>query len=213
MAEVVIVRDCRHGQVRVLYGDIVGVEGDVMVIPANSRLAGREGLDERMQQAAGPGIRDACLTIAKEKRKLNQQPCGVGEAVTTPGFELPASNLVHVVGPDCRRPTQDNFRRELLRNSYDALFESVESLDQRKTLVLPPLGMDVFAYPHREGARMTMEIILSWMDAEKNPGVEMVLIVTHEDNFLNNMKTIYRESEDQFPGVDRTRDYRKGKIQ
>ena len=94
------------------------------------------------------------------------------------------------MGPDCRRPTQDNFRRELLRNSYQALFEVTEKLDPRGTMVLPPLGMDVFAYPHREGARMTMEIILSWMDGEHDPGVEMVLIVTHEDNFLNNMKTI-----------------------
>ncbi|HJO84719.1 MAG: macro domain-containing protein [Candidatus Thalassarchaeaceae archaeon] len=213
MADVVIVRECRHGQVRVLYGDIVKVEGDVMVIPANNRLAGREGLDERMQQAAGPGLREHCVGIAKEKRKLNLQPCGVGEAVSTPSFDLPASNLVHVVGPDCRRPTQDNFRRELLRNSYGALFEEVEGLEPRDTLVLPPLGMDVFAYPHREGARMTMEIILAWMDSEDDPGVKMVLIVTHEDNFLNNMKTVYRESEDQFPGVDRTRDYRKGKIQ
>lgn len=209
----VIVRECRHGQVRVLYGDIVKVEGDVMVIPANNRLAGREGLDERMQQAAGPGLREHCVAIAKEKRKLNLQPCSVGEAVSTPSFDLPASNLVHVVGPDCRRPTQDNFRRELLRNSYGALFEEVEGLEPRDTLVLPPLGMDVFAYPHREGARMTMEIILAWMDSEDDPGVKMVLIVTHEDNFLNNMKTVYRESEDQFPGVDRTRDYRKGKIQ
>ncbi|MBM48081.1 MAG: hypothetical protein CMB35_05670 [Euryarchaeota archaeon] len=213
MADVVIVRECRHGQVRVLYGDIVKVEGDVMVIPANNRLAGREGLDERMQQAAGPGLREHCVGIAKEKRKLNLQPCSVGEAVSTPSFDLPASNLVHVVGPDCRRPTQDNFRRELLRNSYGALFEEVEGLEPRDTLVLPPLGMDVFAYPHREGARMTMEIILAWMDSEDDPGVKMVLIVTHEDNFLNNMKTVYRESEDQFPGVDRTRDYRKGKIQ
>ncbi len=213
MADVVIVRECRHGQVRVLYGDIVKVEGDVMVIPANNRLAGREGLDERMQQAAGPGLREHCVAIAKEKRELNLQPCSVGEAVSTPSFDLPASNLVHVVGPDCRRPTQDNFRRELLRNSYGALFEEVEGLEPRDTLVLPPLGMDVFAYPHREGARMTMEIILAWMDSEDDPGVKMVLIVTHEDNFLNNMKTVYRESEDQFPGVDRTRDYRKGKIQ
>ena len=213
MAEVVIVRECSHGQVRVLYGDIIKVEGDVMVIPANSRLAGREGLDERMKQAAGDGLREACANIAKERRKLNMQPCGVGEAVTTEGFELPASNLVHVVGPDCRRPTQDNFRRELLRNSYRALFDQVEDLDPRETLVLPPLGMDVFAYPHREGARMTMEIVLAWRDGENDPGVDMVLIVTHEDNFLNNMKTVYRESEDQFPGVDRTRDYRKGKFQ
>ena len=76
MAEVVIVRECSHGQVRVLYGDIIKVEGDVMVIPANSRLAGREGLDERMQQAAGDGLREACANIAKERRKLTMQPCG-----------------------------------------------------------------------------------------------------------------------------------------
>jgi len=213
MADVVIVRECRHGQVRILYGDIISVEGDIMVIPANSRLAGREGLDEVMQQAAGTGLREHCAGIARERRVLNLQPCGVGEAISTPAFDLPASNLVHVVGPDCRRPTQDNFRRELLRNSYAALFAEVENLDPREILVMPPLGMDVFAYPHREGARMTMELVLSWMDGEEDPGVRMVRIVTHEDNFLNNMKTIYREGEDQMPGVDRTRDYRKGKIQ
>ena len=184
-----------------------------MVIPANNRLAGREGLDEKMQLAAGPELREACTKIAVERRKEGKQPCGVGEAVITPAFNLPASNLVHVVGPDCRRPNQDNFRRELLANSYNALFEEVSKIKKRETLVTPPLGMDVFAYPHREGARLTMEIILAWMDAEEDPGVGMVLIVTDEVNFLNNMKTVYRESEDQFPGVDRTRDFRKGKIQ
>ena len=213
MAEVVIVRECRHGQVRVVFGDLTQMEGDVVIIPANNRLAGREGLDERMQQAAGPELREFCAGIAKERRKFNLQPCGVGEAVTTPAFNLPAKHIVHVVGPDCRRPTQDNFRRELLKKSYDAMFEAVEKLDPRETLVTPPLGMDVFAYPHREGARMTMEIVLEWMDAEDDPGVDMVLIVTNENNFLTNMKTVYRESEDRFPGVDRTREYRKGKFE
>ena len=213
MAEVVIVRECQHGQVRVLFGNLPHVEGDVMVIPANNRLAGREGLDERLQQAAGPELREFCAGIARERRKFNLQPCGVGEAVTTPSFNLPAKHLVHVVGPDCRRPTQDNFRRELLKKSYEALFEVVEKLDPRETLVTPPLGMDVFAYPHREGARMTMEIILEWMDGDDDPGVDMVLIVTNENNFLTNMKTVYRESEDRFPGVDRTREYRKGKFE
>jgi Predicted phosphatase homologous to the C-terminal domain of histone macroH2A1 len=70
MAEVVIVRECTHGQVRVLYGDIVGVEGEVMVIPANSRLAGREGLDERKQQAAGDGLREACANICKREEEV-----------------------------------------------------------------------------------------------------------------------------------------------
>ena len=40
-----------------MYGMQKLVEGDVMVVPANNRLAGREGLDEQMHQAAGPELR------------------------------------------------------------------------------------------------------------------------------------------------------------
>ena len=181
MAETVIVRQCQYGDVRVLYGNILRVEGDLLVTTANNRLAGREGLDEKIQQKAGPELRDFCHGIAVERRKENLQPCGVGEAVTTPGFNLPFENLVHVVGPDCRRPTQDNFRRDLLKQSYAAMFERIENVKKRKTLVMPPISMDVFAYPHREGARMTMEIVLAWMDEGEDPGVDQVLIVT-DDN-------------------------------
>ena len=183
MAETVIVRQCQYGDVRVLYGNILRVEGDLLVTTANNRLAGREGLDEKIQQKAGPELR----------------------------FNLPFDNIIHVVGPDCRRPTQDNFRRDLLKQSYASMFEQIENVKKRKTLVMPPISMDVFAYPHREGARMTMEIVLAWMDEGEDPGVDQVLIVTDDNNFLNNMKTVYRESEDRFPGLDQTRAYRKGK--
>ena len=67
MAEVVIVRECQHGQVRVVFGNLARVEGDVMVVPANNRLAGREGLDETLQQAAGPELREFCAGIARER--------------------------------------------------------------------------------------------------------------------------------------------------
>ena len=122
------------------------------------------------------------------------------------------SSLIHVVGPDCRRPTQDNDRRELLKAAYASLFDRIGEIENRGTIVLPPLSMDIFAYPHREGARMTMEIVLAWMDSGADPGVEKVKIITQESNFVNNMKTVYRESEDRFPGVDRTREYRRGLI-
>tara|TARA_Y100001970_G_scaffold53658_2_gene67982 strand:- start:18230 stop:18871 length:642 start_codon:yes stop_codon:yes gene_type:complete len=211
MVETVIVRECKYGQVRVLYGNMLRVEGDVLVTTANNRLGGREGLDEKIHQKAGPELREFCHQIAVNKRKENLQPCKTGEAVTTPGFNLPFENLVHVVGPDCRRPNQDNFRRDLLKQSYAALFREIEGIKKRKTLVMPPVSMDVFAYPHREGARMTMEIVLAWMDEGDDPGVDMVLIVTDDNNFLNNMKTVYRESEDRFPGIDKTRAFRRGK--
>ena len=137
MAETIIVRECRHGQVRVQFGNIIRVDGDIMVIPANNRLAGREGLDERMQLAAGDELRARCTEIAVERRKEGKQPCGVGEAVTTSGYNLPAENLVHVVAPDCRRPNQDNFRRELLVNSYNAMFDEISKIEPRKTVVTP----------------------------------------------------------------------------
>ena len=187
------------------------VEGDLLVTTANNRLGGREGLDEKIHQKAGPELREFCHQIAVSKRKENLQPCKTGEAVTTPGFNLPFENIVHVVGPDCRRPNQDNFRRDLLKQSYAALFREIDGVKKKKTLVMPPISMDVFAYPHREGARMTMEIVLAWMDEGKDPGVDMVLIVTDDNNFLNNMKTVYRESEDRFPGIDKTRAFRRGK--
>tara|TARA_B100000902_G_scaffold3881_1_gene4994 strand:+ start:23348 stop:23989 length:642 start_codon:yes stop_codon:yes gene_type:complete len=211
MVETVIVRECKYGQVRVLYGNMLRVEGDLLVTTANNRLGGREGLDEKIHQKAGPELREFCHQIAVSKRKENLQPCKTGEAVTTPGFNLPFENIVHVVGPDCRRPNQDNFRRDLLKQSYASLFREIEGVKKKKTLVMPPISMDVFAYPHREGARMTMEIVLAWMDEGKDPGVDMVLIVTDDNNFLNNMKTVYRESEDRFPGIDKTRAFRRGK--
>ena len=52
MAEVVIVRECQHGQVRVVFGDLPQVEGDVMIVPANNRLAGREGLEAHARAVA-----------------------------------------------------------------------------------------------------------------------------------------------------------------
>lgn len=212
MADTVIVRECKHGQVRVLFGDILRVEGDLLVTTANNRLAGREGIDEKIHQKAGEELRAFTHLIAVERRKSNLQPCPVGQAVTTPGFNLPFDNLIHVVGPDCRRPNHDNFRRDLLKQSFTSLFEQIATVKKRKTLVMPPLSMDIFSYPHREGARIIMEIVLAWMDEGEDPGVDMVLIVTDDNQFLNNMKTVYRESEDRFPGIERTRDYRKGKF-
>ncbi len=209
MSEVIIARNCLHGRLKVIAGDLTSYEADILVTGANSRLAGREGLDEKMHQAAGDELREACREIAKEKRVLNQQPCPVGKAVVTKPYALPCKHLIHVVGPDCRRPSQDEGRRELLKEAYGSMFEVIAGLKPRDTIVSPPISMDIFAYPHREGARMTMQILLNWLDGEKDPGVSEFIMLVHEENYVNNLKTVYRESEDQFPGQDCTREYRR----
>ncbi len=211
MSEVIIARTCRNALLKVIFSDITHFEGgDVIVTTANNRLAGMEGVDGLVHDAAGPGLREECDEIARKRRAQNLQPCPVGTAVTTGAYDLPAAKLIHVTGPDCRRPNQDEGRRDLLRQSYEAMFEELSGLKkkERETVVAPPLSMDIFAYPHREGARLTMEVLLTWLDAEEDAGVKNYLMITREQNFITNLKTIYRESEDQLPGHDSTREYR-----
>jgi len=194
---------------RVIAGDLTRYEAQVAVTCASNRLAGREGLDAKMHDAAGEKLRETCIEIGKIQRAQNLQPCPVGTAVTTPAFDLPQEHLIHVVGPDCRRPSQDEGRRELIVKAYEAMFAEVASLGGVETIVCPPLSMGIYAYPHREGARMTMEILLGWLDAEENPGVGDFVLLVNDELFVKNLKTVYRESEDQFPGVDCTRKFRK----
>jgi O-acetyl-ADP-ribose deacetylase (regulator of RNase III) len=209
MSEVIIARECRHAKLRVIAGDITKYEAQVMVTGASNRLAGREGLDAKIHKAAGEELRAACAEIGKVQRAQNLQPCPVGNAVTTDSFNLPCEKVIHVVGPDCRRPSQDEGRRELIVKAYEAMFEQVRAIGGIETMVMPPVSMGIFAYPHREGARMSMQILLGWLDAEEHPGVDDLVMIVSEENFVKNLKTVYRESEDQFPGIDCTRQYRK----
>ena len=211
--DTLIVRDCKHAQLRILVGDVLKAECDILVTGANNRLSGREGIDARIHKAAGDELREACSQIARGQRALNLQPCSVGSAVSTSPFNLPVQHLIHVVGPDCRRPNQDLNRRELLEKSYNSMFEQIASSKIRGVVALAPISMDVFSYPHREGARKTMEILLGILDGEEDPGIERLLLVTDNTNFISNMKTVYRETEDQFPGSDLTRAFRRELIQ
>ena len=206
MVELYMARTCRWGVVRVIGGDLHLQEGDVVITPANNRLSGREGLDAQIHKAAGDELRDFCTDVRVEQRKLNLPPCPVTTNVVSESFNLKErfKHIIHVVSPDCRRPNQDESRRELLPQTYHHLFDTLKGMKDVKVVMAPPLSMGVFAYPHREGARLTLETILGIMDGEEDPGIKEYNIVVKERNFINNMRTVYRESNDLLPGTDTT---------
>ena len=109
-----------------------------------------------------------------------------------------------MVSPDCRRPNQDDDRRELIRKTYENLFTTLKEMKDVKHVVAPALSMGVFSYPHREGARLTLDILLNWLDGVEKTGIEEYTMIVKERNFISNMRTVYRESEDQLPGIDST---------
>ena len=199
-------RTCRWGVVRVIGGDLHLQEADAVVTPANNRLSGREGLDAQIHKAAGDELRQFCRDVSIEQRKLNLPPCPVTTNVVSKPFNLEKKykHIIHVVSPDCRRPNQDESRRDLLPEAYHNLFNTLREMKDVNVIMAPPLSMGVFAYPHREGARLTLETLLGIMDGDEDPGIKEYNIVVKERNFINNMRTVYRESEDQLPGVDTT---------
>lgn len=206
MVELYMSRQCRWGVLRVIGGELHLQEGDVVITPANNRLSGREGLDAQIHKAAGDELREKCREISVEQRKLNLPPCPVTSNVVTEPYNLSErfKHIIHVVSPDCRRPNQDESRRILLPQAYENLFETLKGMKDVENVIAPPLSMGVFAYPHREGARLTLECLLGILDGEEDPGIKRYDIVVKERNFINNMRTVYRESEDQLPGVDTT---------
>ena len=159
-----------------------------------------------VHQKAGEELTQATRNICLEMRKINAPPCAVTQNVVTEPYALADrfKHIIHVVGPDCRRPNQDETRRDLLPVTYENLFKTLDELDGVETIVTPPISMGVFAYPHREGARLTLETVLGILDAEEDPGIKMFTVVVKEKNFISNMRTVYREINDLLPGIDTT---------
>ena len=53
-----------------------------------------------------------------------------------------------------------------------------------------------------KAARLTLESLLGILDGDEDPEIDEYTIIVKDRNFIGNMRTVYRESEDQLPGFD-----------
>ena len=81
---------------RIERGDITSLAVDAIVNAANERMLGGGGVDGAIHAAAGPGLVAACRALPEVRPGVR---CPTGEARITPGFELPATWVIHTVGP------------------------------------------------------------------------------------------------------------------
>ena len=47
-------------------------------------------------------------------------------------------------------------------------------------------------------------VLIEVLDGEEKTGIEEYTMIVRERNFISNMRTVYRESEAQLPGIDST---------
>jgi O-acetyl-ADP-ribose deacetylase (regulator of RNase III) len=156
--------------IRVVQGDITGLEVDAIVNAANQTLLGGGGVDGAIHRAAGPELKAHCATLGgcptgetANATSLSRGPrrCPTGEAKITPGFRLPAKYVIHTVGP----VYGDGRHNEavLLGNCYRNSLE-IALRNGVRTIAFPSISTGAYGYPKDEAARIAVSVMREYED-------------------------------------------------
>src|SRR4051812_47819410 len=146
---------CHPGDVEleIVAGDITEQRVDAVVNAANSTLLGGGGVDGAIHRRGGPAILAAC----KELRST-RWPDGLpaGEAVATTAGNLPATWVIHTVGP-VFSPDQD--RSATLASAYRRSLEVADELGAT-SIAFPAISAGAYGWPMDDAARIAVRTVL-----------------------------------------------------
>ncbi len=144
----------------VVEGDITAQEVDVVVNAANAALRHGGGVAAAISRAGGP-------VIDRESRAwvVANGPVGPGQAAVTSAGDMPASDVVHVVGP-IYAPGADNEGQ--LRLAVTTALDTAQHLGA-STVALPAISAGIYGYPADEATVVIADTVTTWLG--DNPGV------------------------------------------
>jgi O-acetyl-ADP-ribose deacetylase (regulator of RNase III) len=140
----------------VVIGDLTRVEVDAVVNAANSMLLGGGGVDGAIHAAAGPRLIEACRRL---RNTTHRDGLEVGDAVATPAFDLPASWVIHTVGPNLHRGQDDPAR---LASCFARSLDVAAELDVR-SIAFPAVSAGAYGWPITDVARIAVMTSRGWL--------------------------------------------------
>jgi O-acetyl-ADP-ribose deacetylase (regulator of RNase III) len=141
-------------RIELVLGDITRQQVDAVVNAANSSLLGGGGVDGAIHEAAGPELHAACRAL-RAGEYVHGLPAG--EAVATTAGNLPASWVIHTVGP-VFEPGED--RSDVLASCFRESLRLADELGAT-SVAFPAVSAGVYRWPMDDVARIAVGTVLA----------------------------------------------------
>jgi O-acetyl-ADP-ribose deacetylase (regulator of RNase III) len=148
---------------RLTTGDITRLKVAAIVNAANASLLGGGGVDGAIHRAAGPELLAEC-------RKLGG--CPAGEARLTGGYRLPASHVIHTVGPMWQGGAAGE--HQILENCYLSCI-GIARAQGFRDIAFPAIATGVYGFPRDAAARIAVTTVAKNLAEQQLP--ELVIFV------------------------------------
>jgi O-acetyl-ADP-ribose deacetylase (regulator of RNase III) len=170
-------------RIELAQGDITEQQVDAVVNAANSGLLGGGGVDGAIHRAGGPDILKECKEL---RAGPLQDGLPTGQAVATTAGRMPASWVIHTVGPVYAKRED---RSGLLASAFRESLRVADELGAR-SIAFPAVSAGVYGWPLDDAARIAVRTV-----RETPSAVELVRFVLFNDEILDAFEKAVRELE------------------